>query len=34
MELDRVLTVLKLAIEVQESHGLATITIENFVKLV
>jgi hypothetical protein len=34
MEPDRVLTVLKLGIEVQESQGLAAFNIENFVKLV
>jgi hypothetical protein len=34
MELDRVLTALKLGIEVQESQGLAAFNIENFVKLV
>jgi len=34
MEPDRVLTVLRLGTEVQESHGLATFTIENFAKLV
>ena len=34
MELDRVLTALKLGIEVQESQGLPGFNIENFVKLV
>jgi hypothetical protein len=34
MEFDRVLTVLKLGIEVQELHGLAVFNIENLVKLV
>ena len=34
MEFDRVLSVLKLGIEVQESQGLAAFNIENLVKLV